>query len=137
MKNLSILISIFLLLSGLNGFTQNGLTDNAQSKSNEGVAIIKWGQTTHDFKTVEHLKPVKAVFEFENIGDAPLTIISVTPQCGCTSKEFPTEPIMPGEKSKISLTYNAANKGFFNKSATVKTNSLKGNHILTIKGNVN
>lgn len=127
---------MFLLLSGLNGLTQSSSTKNAHKKSTEGVAIIKWEKTTHNLKTVEHLKPVKAVFEFKNAGDAPLTIISVTPQCGCTATDFPKEPILPGEKSTITLTYNAANKGFFNKSATVKANSKKSNYVLTITGEV-
>ncbi|MFC2110821.1 DUF1573 domain-containing protein [Bacteroidota bacterium] len=135
MKNLSILM-LCIIMSGPIVIAQKNLTEKFQKNPDNGNAVIKWHQTTYDFKKVEQLKPIKAVFLFENTGDVPLTIIAVRPQCGCTATDYPKNPILPGEKSKITLTYNASKKGVFNKSATVVSNSKKGNHLLIIKGEV-
>lgn len=60
--------------------------------------------------------------------------------CGCTTPFWPKEPIMPGQESKISATYNMASAGNFTKTITVTTAPQNGAEsgeqiILTITGN--
>jgi hypothetical protein len=62
-------------------------------------------------------------FEFTNTGIKPLVITSVKGTCGCTAPEYPKNPILPGEKGVITITYTAKNKvGPQKPEITVTTN---------------
>ncbi|WP_286491945.1 DUF1573 domain-containing protein [Empedobacter brevis] len=41
------------------------------------------------------------VFKFKNTGNQPLIIKNVKSTCGCLVPSQPTEPILPGKRSKI------------------------------------
>jgi len=95
-----------------------------------------WDVTDYDFgKNVIQLKPASATFNITNAGKDPVTITTVQPSCGCTSPKYTKEPIKPGEKGEVVLTFNAAVSGFFSKSAQVKLNDGQ-KYTLTIKGEV-
>ena len=106
-----------------------------------GGPNINFAKTSHDFGKIPQGKPVSHEFEFTNTGDAPLVLKNVKASCGCTTPFYPTEPIQPGQKSKIKAVYNAAGVGTFHKSITVTTNikEVDGKDkkiILFIKGEV-
>jgi hypothetical protein len=103
------------------------------AKPSSGIA---WTETTLDFGKIEQGKPVNAEFEFKNPSMVPLIISSVRPTCGCTIADYPKEPVQPGKSGKISVTFNAASSGFFQKSIIVSTNATEGNVSLIIKGEV-
>ena len=65
-----------------------------------------------------------------------LKITNVQTSCGCTTAEKPTEPILPGKKSKISVKYDTKRVGDLNKSITVTTNVSETPIVLTIKGKI-
>ncbi|MFA5817030.1 MAG: DUF1573 domain-containing protein [Bacteroidales bacterium] len=95
-----------------------------------------WDVTDYDFgKNVTQLKPASATFTLTNAGKDPVTITMVQPSCGCTSPKYTKEPIKPGEKGEVVLTYDAKVSGFFSKAATVKLNDGQ-KYALTIKGEV-
>jgi hypothetical protein len=81
-------------------------------------------ENTHDFGTIP--EGPKAVYEFQflNIGKAPLLITNAQASCGCTSPEFPREPILPGKKGKIKVTYTTeGHVGNFTKSVYLTSNA--------------
>lgn len=103
----------------------------------ERQAEIAFQMTTHDFGTIQEGTQATVEFEFTNTGDAPLVLSSVNASCGCTTPEWPKEPIMPGAKAKIKAVYNSTGRpGTFTKSITVNSNAKNGTIVLTIKGNV-
>ena len=86
---------------------------------------IKFDKTVHNFGTFSKKTPVQtAVFAFTNIGKAPLIINQAIASCGCTIPSYTKEPIMPGEKGTVKVTYNGKGKfpGHFKKSITIRTN---------------
>lgn len=86
---------------------------------------IKFDKTVHNFGTFSEKTPVQtAVFAFTNIGKAPLIINQAIASCGCTIPSYTKEPIMPGEKGTVKVTYNGKGKfpGHFKKSITIRTN---------------
>jgi hypothetical protein len=110
---------------------------NAQTKKSDAKPIIEFEYTTHDFGKVYQGKIVSYEFNFTNKGNAPLVLSKVQPGCGCTTPEWPKEPIMPGQKSKIKAIYNPGSyKGKFGKGITVYSNADNGTIQLTIKGSV-
>ena len=107
---------IFLLLMML-----ASLVAYAQQEQPE----IKFDKTVHNFGTFSEKTPVQtAVFAFTNIGKAPLIINQAIASCGCTIPSYTKEPIMPGEKGTVKVTYNGKAKfpGHFKKSITIRTN---------------
>ena len=107
---------IFLLLMML-----ASLVAYAQQEQPE----IKFDKTVHNFGTFSEKTPVQtAVFAFTNIGKAPLIINQAIASCGCTIPSYTKEPIMPGEKGTVKVTYNGKGKvpGHFKKSITMRTN---------------
>lgn len=45
-------------------------------------------------------------FFVKNAGKMPLNILSVSTSCGCTEAEVESEEILPGEQSKLTVTYD-------------------------------
>lgn len=74
------------------------------------------------------------VFEFTNIGDAPLIIKEIKSSCGCAIPKKPERPVMPGEKSQISVSYDTKRVGGFFKAITIFSNAKTERKSLKIKG---
>lgn len=93
--------------------------------STKKQAEIKFEKVTHDFgKFSESAPKVTCVFNFTNVGDAPLVINQAVASCGCTVPQYTKAPVMPGQKGQIKVTYNGTGKfpGHFKKSITIRTN---------------
>lgn len=103
----------------------------------EKGAVMTFAEKTHDFGSIKEADgPVTYVFEFTNTGSEPLVIINVNASCGCTRPEYPKEPIMPGKKGKIKVTFNPAGRpGEFSKEVKIRTNGSK-RPVLRITGTV-
>ena len=83
----------------------------AQESADKKQAEIKFDKYIHNFGE-------------SNVGNAPLVINQAVASCGCTVPEYTKQPVMPGQKGEIKVTYNGAGKfpGHFKKSITVRTN---------------
>jgi hypothetical protein len=93
-------------------------------------------ETEFDFGKIPQGKPVTHVFEVLNNSKVPLTISNVHASCGCTTPEWEKDKaVAPGEKTKITVGYNAAAEGPFTKFITVTYNDAQSKQI-TIKGEV-
>jgi hypothetical protein len=88
-------------------------------------AEIQFDKLTYDFGTFSEDNAVqKTTFTFTNIGDKPLVINQAVASCGCTIPSYTKEPIMPGKKGILTVTYNGKGKypGHFKKTITIRTN---------------
>lgn len=70
---------------------------------------VRWSEMIHDFGPVKQGSKNTHDFEFENTGTVPFTIDDAHGTCGCTVVDFAKEPVNPGEKGKITVTFNAGN----------------------------
>lgn len=95
---------------------------------------LKFIQTTHDFGTIkEDGGSVTHVFEFENQGKVPVIINAVQASCGCTTPIWTKEPVLPGKKGVVKVSYNPINRpNKFTKTVNITTNL--GTKQLLIKG---
>ena len=99
----------------------------------------KFNKMEHNFGTFAESQPVqKCTFTFTNTGDAPLVINQAVASCGCTVPSYTKEPIAPGKKGTISVTYNGKGKfpGHFKKTITVRSNAKTEMTRLYILGNM-
>ena len=76
------------------------------------------------------------VFEFVNMGEAPLVISDVKSSCGCTIPKKPDAPILPGETGEIQVKYDTNRVGPIRKAITVTSNADTPTKVLKIKGTV-
>lgn len=108
----------------------------AQNKQDTGVA--KFESTTHDFgKIAEEVGSATCEFVFTNKGDKPLIIQDIRTSCGCTTPSYTKDPILPGKKGTIKVSYSTTGRvGNFNKRITVFTNEPDTVYTLTITGEV-
>jgi hypothetical protein len=100
--------------------------------------VITYEKNAHDFgKVNEEDGKITYVFDFKNAGATPLVINRVQASCGCTTPTWTKEPIEPGKKGSITVTYNPSGRpGPFTKTITVYSNASEEQTILTIKGEV-
>ena len=102
-------------------------------------AEIKFDKLTHDFGKFSEKEPVvSCTFTFQNAGETPLIINQAIASCGCTVPEYTKDPIPPGAKGEIKVTYNGTGKlpGHFKKSITVRTNGVVEMTRLYIEGDM-
>jgi hypothetical protein len=79
---------------------------------------------TYDFGTIPEGPVAEHIFEFKNIGKEPLVIQNATGSCGCTTPEWPKEPILPGKSAKITVHYNTQGRpGPIFKSVFIQSNA--------------
>lgn len=100
--------------------------------------VITFEKTTHDFGKINEADGrVTTVFEFTNEGMVPLVLTNVRASCGCTTPKWTREPIEPGAKGNITVTYNPNGRpGRFQKTVTVTSNATEPTTKLYIKGEV-
>lgn len=101
-------------------------------------AKITFDNSLHNFEAVaEDGGSVTHDFTFTNTGDAPLIIVDVNTNCGCTTAQYPQAPIAVGEQGTIVITFDPkGNPGEFAKEIIVKSNAAKRRTKLRIKGYV-
>ena len=101
-------------------------------------AVISFEQKTHDFgKVNEEDGKITHVFDFTNRGITPLVVSRVQASCGCTTPVWTKEPVEPGKKGTITVTYNPSGRpGTFTKTITVYSNATDEQMVLTIHGEV-
>jgi Protein of unknown function (DUF1573) len=136
MKKLLFILSVAFFAATATGRAQG--TDKTMPQAGE-APVIKFENMNHDFDKVEEGPDYTYKFKFTNTGKGALVIKNVITPCGCTSPDWPHEPIQPGKSSEITATYHSAGRiGPFNKTLTVQTNQSGENPdlYLNIKGEV-
>ncbi|TCN70260.1 DUF1573 domain-containing protein [Acetobacteroides hydrogenigenes] len=100
------------------------------------VPTIEFKTIEHNFEKQEYKANTTYSFEFKNTSKVPLILTSVSASCGCTTPEWPREPILPGKTGKIKVTYNSQIIGAFTKLIYVYSNASTNMVTLTIKGEI-
>lgn len=106
----------------------------ALTAATEGAATIEFDSRVHDFGEIgAEAGPVSHTFTFTNTGTAPLIIVSATASCGCTRPVYTTDPVKPGKKGTIKVSYLPSGQplGEFSKTVRVRTNA--GGKRLTLR----
>jgi hypothetical protein len=102
----------------------------------EADELLSLKETEFDFGKIPQGKPVTHIFEVTNNSKVVLKINNINASCGCTTPEWEKDKVVaPGEKTKITVGYNAAAEGPFTKFITVTYNETQSKQI-TIKGEV-
>ena len=134
----SLLLLLILLTTGAS-FAQEVVTreESQEEVKQRNKGEMKFEKTRHDFGVfASDTAIVSYEFVFTNVGKSPILIHQASASCGCTVPEYPLEPIQPGGKSTIKVTYNGKGKrpGVFRKSITIHNNGKQTPVRLYIEG---
>lgn len=104
--------------------------------SARAAAEVEWLDTTYDFGAFGEDEPVgDAVFKMVNHTSEPVSIVSASATCGCTTPQYTREAIAPGDTATVTVRYDAEGRpGRFSKSVYVRTSNSPERTRLVIKG---
>lgn len=72
---------------------------------------IRFQKDVFTFQSILEGEFVEVTFEFSNGGEEPLVIHDAVTSCGCTTADYPSHPLKPGEKGKIKTTFKSTGHG--------------------------
>lgn len=123
-----LIMCVLILLPIFGVYGQEGSVEGSQ---------IKFTTLSYDLGNLEYKGDSKTVlFEFVNDGNAPLVIIRSSTSCSCLSVKIPRKPIAVGQTGVIEVTFDPTDRGAFNKSARIYSNSVDKQQTLFVKGMV-
>jgi hypothetical protein len=116
----------FLFLFVVLGLAAHGYAQENQAAEKKDGAVITFEKKTHDFGDINQGDKVEHTFYFTNTGNEPLIITNVQVSCGCTTpKGWPREPIPPGGKGELTVSFNSTGKmGRQSKPVTIISNAV-------------
>lgn len=143
-----------------NGSAQEGM-DNKDASTNESIdpnEVIKNNQSsgsdkpitsdgsaanivfevlTQDFGKITEGEQVEVNFKFKNNGGSDLVISHVQAGCGCTTPNWPKDPIKPGQSGVINAKFDSNGRSGHNeKHVTVMSNATESSIELSFTGEV-
>lgn len=132
-------LSLLFVVASLNFLSaQESVIPNNDPNAPE----IKFETEVLDYGVIDYDSNGLREFKFTNVGKSPLTITSVSGECGCTAttidgkKGWPEEPILPGKSGVIKVKYDTKREGRFEKNVSVTSNAKYATKKIRIKGEV-
>lgn len=130
--SLSRISLLALMLSGLLGQSScsNRRDTNGQPVGEQNAIAGKMAKMeflekgVHDFGQLTEGDTVEYLYKFVNKGELPLVINNITASCGCTTPDWPRDPVAPGEESAVRVRFNSRGKqGEQRKTVTIYANT--------------
>lgn len=101
---------------------------------NPNAPKFKFETEVVDYGTIEHSANGDREFKFTNVGKEPLIISNAVGSCGCTTPQWPKEPIKPGGTGIVKVHYDTNRPGTFEKTITLTSNADTPTKVIKIKG---
>lgn len=126
----------FVICAMLGSFAQEG-EETSTPSMNPNAPKFKFESEEVDYGNIEYDSDGNREFKFTNVGKEPLIISKAQGSCGCTTPQWPKEPIMPGKSAVIKVHYDTKRPGKFEKTVTLTSNADTPTKVIKIKGFVN
>jgi hypothetical protein len=112
--------------------------ENEERERVKNSTKIAFSRTVHDYGKIRADADYTTVFVFQNTGNKSLLVYDVKTSCGCTVPTWNKNPIAPGAKDQIEVTFHPKEHqiGLEQKTVTVMTNTVPSITVLQIKANV-
>lgn len=116
---------------------KNPQTASEDEVDTANLPEITFSKKEHDFGTVLEGQTVSHTFDITNTGSSDLIISNADAACGCTVPHYPKEPIPPGEKRSIKVSFNSQGKeGKQRKAVSVTANTQPNVNKIHIVANI-
>lgn len=115
----------------------NATLANPSAVPTSPSTTIAFSESDFKFGKIKKGDKVEHVYEVTNTGTNPLVISEVKPACGCTVPDYTKDPILPGQKGKITLKFDSSSfDGMVNKQAEVFANVEKSPIVLSFSADI-
>ncbi|MDE7412612.1 MAG: DUF1573 domain-containing protein [Muribaculaceae bacterium] len=131
LESIMMLLAILLPVSGSFAGPAEG---PAAGQAEKGYLTLD--SCSIDLGTVKREEITERVMNFRNDGDAPLQILSIFSECGCTTPSYTTDPVDPGETGEIRILFNGTKRspGPFRKALRIRSNAGNPRVVLFVNG---
>jgi len=101
-------------------------------------SAIAFEERVHNFGTIlEKNGKISHTFIFKNNGKTAAVVNEISTGCGCIGRVLSKDPVKPGEKGKLTITFNPEYKsGFFSKEIIVFTNNGQEYNRIWVEGSI-
>ena len=130
-----ILLALSMFAGTLGVFAQNETVPSAVAPD-PNAPEMKFEKDAIDYGTIKQDADGTRKFVFTNTGKTPLIISEAHGSCGCTVPNYSKEPVMPGQKSEVSVHYDTHRVGPFSKTVTINHNGKNSPTVIRISGTV-
>jgi hypothetical protein len=130
MRILSFIVIVALVCTSLTGWGQN---------MSPSAPVMQFDTNGHDFGNIPEGPLGSWDCWFTNTGQEPLIIRDAVGSCACTKADWLREPIAPGQRGKLTITYKTEGyPGSFKKTVYIASNAKSESKRIEvyIKGNV-
>lgn len=111
-------------------------SDSLVTQTTEGGEIA-FQKKSFDFGTIKEGEDILHKYTFTNTGNQPVIIGKVVTSCGCTSSNFSSKPVLPGEEGFIEVEFKSDGQvGNQQKTITVQANTKEAIYLLKLSGKV-
>lgn len=115
----------------------NSSMETAPVAQSGPVTSVALSESNFDFGKIKKGDHKEHTYEITNTGTNPLIIAQVKPGCGCTVPDYTKDPILPGQKGKITLKFDSSNfDGMVTKQAEIFANVEKSPMLLTFSADI-
>ncbi|MCF0073275.1 DUF1573 domain-containing protein [Dyadobacter sp. CY261] len=134
-----IALFVFLgLAAAISGCSKNEKKGEEKQASSKLPVFALIDSSAYDFGTIQEGAIVEHEFKFRNGGEYPLILNNISSSCGCTTPEWPKDPIGPNQTSSVKVRFDSKHKaGPQVKTITVYANTEPAYIELRLKGIVN
>lgn len=121
MKKFTLMAASLLIFAAVNAQapTDTKTAPAPQQEVRDVTKVLSFKNDNYSFGKIPQGKPVEFNLEIKNISSDSVKIENVQVSCGCTTPKWQAGPYAPGENFKVTLGFNAAALGAFNKTVTV------------------
>jgi hypothetical protein len=111
---------------------------SATGTDTESLPVISFDDTLYNFGSILEGEKVIYRYRFTNEGKSPLLLSRVETSCGCTaSKNWPRDPIDPGDSGEIEVEFDSNQRaGQQKKMISVIANTFPSSTLLYLEGEV-
>jgi Protein of unknown function (DUF1573) len=111
MSNIKQIVGLFLVLALAScGSNQDSGKATTAFSDKMPKIVFEDDVKNFDFGEIVEGDTIEHKFKFRNRGEFPLIISNISTSCGCTTPQWPREPIKTDEEGVILVKFNSKNK---------------------------
>jgi len=123
MKKLTILAASLFVFAAVNAQatteTKSTTAPAPQQQQQDITKVLSFKNDNYDFGKIPQGKPVEFDVIIRKMGADSIKIENVQVSCGCTTPKWQAGPYGENQEFKVTLGFNAAAMGPFNKTVTI------------------
>ncbi|MDR1415701.1 MAG: DUF1573 domain-containing protein [Odoribacteraceae bacterium] len=101
------------------------------------VTRVELVEKSFDFGDIKQGEIVGHTFRVKNTGEKNLFLLDIESSCGCTTANYTTKPVKPGDNGIIEVKFDSSGKyGKQYKVVHVSANTSQRNFELVVKANI-